>query len=190
MTTGRSILHSEMPGRSDGLFHGFQIWLNLPSELKMADPAYRDLDPAVIPMFEDGDSTLKLITGRLLLNQTWLTAEPATLSRTNPTIADIKITAGGIAEVQVQKDQKLLVSVFEGEEKLLRQGQTGVYSGEKVTLTAGDSGLRALILAGAPLEEPVVQYGPFVMNTMGEIEQTVSEYNNGNFLSVEQKTHG
>ena len=178
MTTGRGIVHSEMPEASVGQFHGFQIWLNLPSEQKMMDPAYQDLDPAAIPQFESGDAQIKLIAGALVVGGERLSGGFSNGLRTEATLADVRLPAGSQLALSVGASRALMVYVYEGSDRFIPRGHLGVFDGGVAELTAQED-LRAVVLAGEPLEEPVVQHGPFVMNTGAEIQQALRDFATG-----------
>ena len=186
MTTGRGILHSEMPEPSVDGFHGFQIWLNLPSEQKMMAPIYHDLDPDEIPGFADQGSETKLIAGALTVNNKLLEGVFDHGIRTAPTIADVRLEAGAEVQLEVAADKNLIVFVYDGEDQFIPLGHLGVFADGHAHLHANlhaTEGLRALVLAGERLHEPIVQHGPFVMNSEIEIEQAMRDYAAGTLAS-------
>lgn len=188
MTTGRGILHSEMPEPTDKSFHGFQIWLNLPSELKMTDPEYHDLGHEQIVHASLDVGSIRVITGGVNVNGDHYEAPAVNESRTRPVIADLHLLPHEQVTLDPERGQTFVYvyegrvyekSVTEKAEQKLSPSELGVFSPGGVRLTAGDKGLRALILGGDPLKEPVFQYGPFVMNTQDQIEQAVRDYQSG-----------
>ena len=192
MTAARGIIHSEMPQQSEGRMRGFQLWLNLPAKEKMKAAAYRDIPAGEIPRVQlpDGGDA-KVIAGTLELNGK-ATHGPvngggAKLS-TDPLYLDVRLPAGAQFNVAVAAGHNAFLYTYEGsahigsgsEAKPLPQRAAGVLSeGDAVHLKAGPAGVQFLLLAARPLREPVVQYGPFVMNTREEIEQAVADYRDG-----------
>lgn len=179
MTAGRGIIHEEMPQQNDGLLRGFQIWLNLPAKDKMQPAHYADVAAAAMPwqtLAAGGE--IKLIAGTQTGNQLLADASRVTA----PIIADVKLVAGE-ESLTLPPAHQALVFVFEGAVSIAGQGlkelDAAILSaGDSLTLTA-DKPARVLLIAGVPLNEPVVQYGPFVMNTAAEIDQAISDYRNG-----------
>ena len=179
MTAGRGIIHSEMPQQENGRMRGFQLWLNLPAKEKMKPAGYRDIQPDEIPVVElPGGGRAKVIAGTMSG-----TAGPIQGGSTDPVYWDIELPAGKVF-TQELKDKAVYIYPFEGsveiEDRTLAAHQGGVLgSGDTVSVKAGKDGARFLVLAAKPLREPVVQYGPFVMNTREEIEQAIRDYQNG-----------
>jgi redox-sensitive bicupin YhaK (pirin superfamily) len=175
MTAGRGVIHSEMPEQEDGLLHGFQLWLNLPSEQKMQPARYRDIQAGEIPQVQDPGVTVKVIAGR------YGDAEgPVFQERTRPVLLDIRLEPGAHLRYLGQPGLQLGAYVYGGATTELRTRQYGRFSSQgDVILVAGDEGANLLLFGGRPLAEPVAQYGPFVMNTQAEIERAIRDYNNG-----------
>lgn len=191
MTAGRGIIHSEMPEQVEGLAHGFQLWLNLPAREKMREPSYLDIQPGDIPRVEQKTgATLGVLGG-----QVGDVRGPIGDRATEPVYIDVALVAGGVAEVPLPRGHAAFVYPFVGDvvvgpsgaERKLERGTLGVLdegSDEKasgVRLSAKSGPARALVVAGKPLGEPVVQYGPFVMNTPEELEQAVRDLQAGRF---------
>jgi len=189
MTAGRGIIHSEMPQQESGLMRGFQLWINLPAAEKMKPASYRDIDAAELPeaSFEDG-SWVKVIAGEVQREGKTL-AGPIQGLTTDPLFVDVRLPAGGRFEQPIKAGYRAYVYVFEGDlaadpgsslDRLLPARHGGCLDGEgPVAVQASESGARFLLLAARPLGEPIVQYGPFVMNTRAEIEQAVADYHAG-----------
>ncbi len=187
MTAGRGIIHSEMPQQTAGRMRGFQLWLNLPARDKMQPAAYRDIpagDIPVQPLVAGGQ--LKLIAGQLALDGAILAGPINTDASmaTDPIYADVSLPADAGFRQPLGAEHNVVLYVFEG--RLEVDGlpvethhalQLG--DGDAVEVQAGAEGARFLLLAGKPLGEPVVQYGPFVMNTHKEIEQAMRDYASG-----------
>ncbi|MHB8496146.1 MAG: pirin family protein [Casimicrobiaceae bacterium] len=186
MTAGRGIVHSEMPEQEDGLMWGFQLWVNLPLEHKMAPPRYQDIAPERIPEVDLGSGArARVIAGRLR------DAEgPVRGVATEPHYFDVALPADSAADVALPRDHHAFAYVFDGEVRIgpvdstaeLARGELGVLSsGEQLRLAAGPDGGRLLIVAGRPLGEPIVRYGPFVMNTRDQIREAIEDYSQGRF---------
>jgi redox-sensitive bicupin YhaK (pirin superfamily) len=206
MTAGSGIMHQEMPqGDARGRMHGFQLWANLPSSLKMTKPRYQDVPAAVIPEVTDDDGTrVRIITGDF-----WGKKGPVEGVAADPRYLDVFVPPGKRKTLPVEVGRHAFAYVFEGSgtfsgasqpfgvltekengdgsETLVRE-RTGnrslvVFdSGDEVTVQAGDEGIRFLLVSGKPIEEPVAWYGPIVMNTQSELQQAVSELRNGTFI--------
>jgi redox-sensitive bicupin YhaK (pirin superfamily) len=187
MTAARGIIHSEMPQQSEGRMRGFQLWINLPSQEKMKPAGYRDIPATEIPLVElDGGGRVKVIAGRY-----GDAAGPVNGSHqlsTDPLYLDVQLPAGAVFEAASTPGHNAFLYAYEGSAQVGPQGKArdlphragGVLSdGDTVRVTAGAEGARFLLLAARPLREPVVQYGPFVMNTREEIEQALADYRDG-----------
>ncbi|MEZ5572508.1 MAG: pirin family protein [Halioglobus sp.] len=179
MTAAAGVLHSEMPEQEQGLLHGFQLWLNLPASEKMKPAAYRDLRAAEIAThLLEHKVAVSVIAGEATVDGRAMTGPIAGLS-TAPLLLDIQLAANQQVEIALNGDNRAQVYVYRGSTDALRRRELGVYSADTVLhITAGDEGVQALVLSGRPLHEPVVQYGPFVMNTQSEIDQAVRDYRN------------
>jgi redox-sensitive bicupin YhaK (pirin superfamily) len=205
MTAGRGILHQEMPqGDAHGQMHGFQLWANLPSSLKMTPPRYQDVPAIEIPEIVDDDGTRV----RIVCGDFWGKRGPVEGVAADPRYLDIFVPAGKRKTLPVEVERHAFAYVFEGSgvfrgasepfgvltekavddgEVLIRE-QTGNRSlvvfdrGDEVTVQAGDQGIRFLLVSGKPIAEPVAWYGPIVMNTQAELQQAVTELRNGTFI--------
>ena len=183
MTAGRGIIHSEMPQMTEGLLRGFQLWINLPAKEKMKPAGYRDIPRVEIPELRAPGATLKLIAGELTLAGATTTGPIHGLA-TAPLYVDVALEPGATITLPVPATHAAFLYVFEGAAEAggrpVPAGMAGVLGdGNEVTITAGPAGGRLLLLAGKPLREPVVQYGPFVMNTREEVEQAVNDFRRG-----------
>ena len=188
MTAGRGVIHSEMPQQEQGRMRGFQLWVNLPANEKMKPAAYRDIPAAEIPVVAlPQGGTAKVVAGTLEVAG-HATAGPIQGLTTAPLYVDIELPAGASVTVPTRKEHSAFVYVFEGTIGIgpsgaardVRTHHVGILEdGDEVTLTGGPAGGRLLLLAGHPLREPIVQYGPFVMNTRDEIEQAIRDYQSG-----------
>jgi len=180
MTAGRGIIHSEMPQQENGRMRGFQLWINLPAKEKMKPAGYRDIQPSEIPVVELPDGgRAKVVAGTL--NGT---AGPIQGGSTEPCYWDIELKAGKKLETKIPETLSAYIYPFEGSVEIggqvLKTNHGGVLgAGDTVAIKAGADGARFLLLAARPIREPIVQYGPFVMNTRAEIEQAIRDYQNG-----------
>lgn len=183
MTAGRGVIHSEMPEQQDGLMEGFQLWLNLPARDKMAPAWYRDFKADEIPEFTTAAGALV----RVIAGVSHGVAGAVTRETTAPLFLDIHVPAGARFTQPLAREANAFLYVYRGEAGvagttvarermaiLANDGRDGV-----VIESVGDAPARALLLAGRPLGEPIVQYGPFVMNTEEEIYAAVSDYRDG-----------
>lgn len=190
MTAGRGIIHSEMPQQQDGLMHGFQLWLNLPAAEKMKPAAYVDMTPEQIPQQALEQGAVKVIAGTLqttdLANNLTLSGPIQGLS-TAPQYYDIRLNAGQSLTLTLPAEHNAFVYPYQGEINIgdnantrrIPEHNAGVLTqGETVQLHATEP-CRLLLLAARPIGEPVVQYGPFVMNSVAEIEQAISDFQQG-----------
>ncbi|MGA2125363.1 MAG: pirin family protein [Xanthobacteraceae bacterium] len=205
MTAGSGILHQEMPqGDPQGRMHGFQLWANLPSALKMTPPRYQDIAAAEIPDVVDDDGTRV----RIICGDFWGRRGPVEGVAADPRYLDVSVAPGRRKTLPVETERHAFAYVFQGSgtfrsasqpfgvltekevdgrESVIRE-QTGnrslvlFDSGDEVTVQAGDEGVRFLLVSGRPIEEPVAWYGPIVMNTQAELQRAVTELRNGTFI--------
>lgn len=187
MTAGRGILHSEKPEQQSGLLHGFQLWLNLPADEKMKPPAYRDIRADEIPAGSfAGGGRVSVIAGRVKFSENAeLTGILPELS-TKPVMLDVSLKDAESVVLEFNPLYPALVYVVEGSlisDEVIRKDQLAVFSaGQRLQLKAGERGASMLVLSGRPLREPIVQYGPFVMNTAEQIDQAIMDFRNGRFV--------
>jgi len=205
MTSGSGILHQEMPkGNSQGQMHGFQLWANLPSELKMTDPRYQDVSGTEIPnILEDDGTIVKVIVGSF-----WGKTGPVDGIAAEPQYLDIYVPPGVKKTFPVDTYRKTFAYIFDGSgafdsasiptgillEKEIRGEELNIRdmsgnrtlvsfdTGDFVTVQAGEKGIRFLLISGKPIEEPVAWHGPVVMNTREELIQAFDELKNGTFI--------
>jgi len=205
MTSGSGILHQEMPkGNSKGQMHGFQLWANLPSELKMTNPRYQDVNSSEIPeIFEDDGTRVKVIVGSF-----WGKTGPVDGIAADPQYLDIYVPPGVKKTFPVDTYRKTFAYVFDGSgafdaasiptgvllEKEIRGEELNIRdmsgnrtlvsfdTGDFVTVQAGENGIRFLLISGKPIQEPVAWHGPVVMNTREELIQAFDELKNGTFI--------
>ena len=205
MTAGSGILHQEMPhGNAAGQMHGFQLWANLPSSLKMSAPRYQDVSAKEIPEIIDDDGTrVKVIVGAF-----WGAMGPVDGIAADPQYLDIYVPPGVTKRLPVDTYRKTFAYVFQGAGQFRDASQpTGVLlekevagqevnirdlsgnrtlvrfdTGDEIAVRAGPEGVRFLLVSGKPIEEPVAWHGPIVMNTASEIAEAVRDLRNGTFI--------
>lgn len=182
MVAGRGVIHSEIPEQKDGVMEGFQLWLNLPAQDKMSEPWYRDFASAEIPQYVTADG----VAVRVIAGSSNGTAGAMTRPVTEPLYLDIHLPAGTSFTAALAQTHNAFLYVYRG--KLDIEGQEVVSQrmailsndADRVTLHAPEAA-RAILVAGKPLHEPIVQYGPFVMNTQEQIHQTLEDFGSGRF---------
>jgi quercetin 2,3-dioxygenase len=191
MTAGRGIIHSEMPQQTEGRMRGFQLWLNLPAKDKMKPAGYQDIAPEHIPTATLPGVRVRVVAGRFepLPAGTAVVEGPAGGGATAPLYLDVALEADATLALATPTGHRLLAYVFEGGVSIgtraLEKGQLAILgAGERLTLTAGAAASRVLVLGARPLSEPVVHYGPFVMNTAAEIEQAIRDYQAGRLTAA------
>lgn len=197
MTAARGIIHSEMPQQSEGRMRGFQLWLNLPSKEKMKPAVYRDIPASELPVGllpQGGD--VRVIAGELAMAAATITGpvnRQGDRLSTDPLFIDVNLPAGAEFTAPITAGHNAFIYVYEGEAKIgcandgkyLPHRAAGVLSdGDNVRVQSGPEGTRFLLLAAKPLREPVVQYGPFVMNTREEIEQALADFRDGRLVAA------
>lgn len=188
MTAGRGIIHSEMPQQAAGRMRGFQLWINLPAREKMKPAAYREIPSHDIPTVAlAGGGEARVIAGDLD-HAGRTTQGPIQGLSTEPLYFDLRLPADAAVTVPTPAHHNAFLYVYEGNAVVgegaaarpLPYRAAGLLTpGGNVQLRAGPQGMRALLLAGKPIGEPVVQYGPFVMNTAYEIQQAIVDYQRG-----------
>jgi quercetin 2,3-dioxygenase len=180
MTAGRGVIHSELPEQSEGRMEGFQLWLNLPAKDKMNAPWYRDIQSDEVPEWRGAGAVARVIAG-----STHGVQGAVQRDGTEPLYLDLHLDAGATFEQPLPESHNAFVYVYRG---TLRIGEQDVpvqrmailrNTGDGVRLTAGGDGARAILIAGKPLKEPIVQHGPFVMNTQQEIFKAVEDFRAG-----------
>lgn len=192
MTAGRGVIHSEMPQQREGRMRGFQLWLNLPAKEKMKPASYVDLPRERIPEGEFAGGIARVIAGGLELGERALEGPIAGLT-TEPVFYDVELDAGAVFEAALPPGHNSLVYAYEGRLSVgpasdadpLRTQAAGLLGEGDSVRVAAESGesARFILLAGKPIGEPIVQRGPFVMNTRQEIEQAVRDYTEGTLVA-------
>ena len=205
MTAGSGIMHQEMPrGNAQGQMHGFQLWANLPSDLKMTTPRYQEVAARDIPEVTDDDGTkVRIITGDF-----WGKRGPVDGIAADPQYLDVTVPPGLRKKLKVDTYRRSFAYVFEGDaafadasapagvllEKEVAGEEVNIRdmsgnrtlirfgTGDEITVQAGENGARFLLISGAPIQEPVAWHGPIVMNTREELLTAMSELRNGTFI--------
>ncbi len=183
MTAGRGLIHSEMPEQEEGKMEGFQLWLNLPSQLKMCEPKYQDIPHAQLPQVDAAPGVRVTVIGGAVNG----TAGPIQSEHTQPQFWDLHFNAdGAVFEQNLPIDHHAFIYVYRGEVQVLGQNTTTVPTERMGILGSGDHlrlqgqvGSKAIVLAGQPLREPIAQYGPFVMNTRQQLIEAVEDFKAG-----------
>ncbi len=204
MTAGSGILHQEMPrGNERGTMHGFQLWANLPSSLKMTDPRYQDIPAGEVPEVTDDDGTKV----RIICGSFWGKRGPVEGIAADPRYLDIWVPPGKRKRLPVESSRHAFAYVFDGsgtfrdasepfgvltervgsEDTVVREmtGNRSLVlfdSGDEITVQAGEEGIRLLLVSGKPIKEPVAWYGPIVMNTHEELQQALMDLQDGTFI--------
>ncbi len=205
MTAGSGILHQEMPkGDAQGRMHGFQLWANLPSSLKMTTPRYQDVKGVDIPEVVDDDGTRV----RVICGSFWGKHGPVDGVAADPRYLDVYVPPGGRKRLTVETARNAFAYIFEGsgrfrdasEPRAVQTDRVGAPEpgpedpdvenrtlvvfdrGDEVVVQAGDDGIRFLLVSGQPIEEPVAWYGPIVMNTEEELRRAYAELRAGTFI--------
>lgn len=180
MTAGKGIMHSEMPEQENGLMWGFQLWVNLPSKSKMTQPRYQDITPDKIPTDDKTDGlSIRVIAG----DHNDLTG-PITDITTAPLYLDISLEKGCSTSIAIPTTHNRLLYCYSGAlqigDSTVEKGSLAILSNDATLLmNSGKQSSSAIVIAGLPIGEPVVRYGPFVMNTHKEIKQAIYDAQNG-----------
>jgi len=204
MTAGSGILHQEMPkGDARGRMHGFQLWANLPSSLKMTAPRYQDIPSSAIPEITDDDGTHV----RVICGEFWGKKGAVEGVAADPSYVDISVPPNRRKRLKIETTRNAFAYVFAGSgtfrdasdpravltEQVSQPDAAPVYdasnhslvlfdSGDEMVVQAGPEGIRFLLVSGKPIEEPVAWYGPIVMNTQDELRQAMADLRDGTFI--------
>jgi len=189
MTSGRGIMHEEMPRPHEDEMVGFQLWVNLPARLKMTSPRYQNITSDQIPEIRHEDG----VKIRVIAGEVDGVRGPVSEIVADPTYLDISVPANGTFSQSIERGQAAFAYLFEGE-GLFEAGDAEagkpiphprlivLGDGDRVSVRAVDQGVRFLLVSGKPLNEPIARWGPFVMNAQEEIEQTLEDLKNGTFI--------
>jgi len=184
MKAASGVIHSEMPQQSNGLMRGFQLWINLPASEKMSAPAYQEFSAAAIPEVTLDGARVRVLAGEFVGTR-GVIDDPATDVR----YLDVTLAADARFSLPLETTHHAFVYVFEGSARLADQALPKhalavLGAGDTVEIVAGAAGARFILVAGRPIGEPVVQYGPFVMTTREEIEQAIADYRDGRLVQT------
>ena len=183
MKAASGVIHSEMPKQENGLMRGFQLWINLPAANKMDTPEYQEYDSAAFPVIETSDYNVKLLIGQLAN-----ISAPIVDDITNMSYFDVQVKAGKRFQHELPAENNSFLYVFEGGGQLNGQSvplNTLIALGaddHSPEFIAGEQGARFVVISGKPINESIVQYGPFVMNTKEEIDQAMRDFQSNNFV--------
>ncbi|MFN8457543.1 MAG: pirin family protein [Anaerolineae bacterium] len=185
MTSGRGIMHEEMPRRdANGKVNGFQLWVNLPAAQKMTSPRYQEVAAATIPTVTKGGATVRVVVG-----QVWDASGPVTEIAAKPVYLEVILQPGASFAQPTFSEHTALAYIFEGagrfgaEREMIAASRLAVFGAGDQLEVESETGMRFLFFAGAPFGEPIVPYGPFVMNTVEEIKQALVDLQRGTFIT-------
>ena len=184
MKTGSGIIHSEMPAMSEGKLHGFQLWINMPAELKMSKPDYIYIDSDKMQVHIDGDKQVKIIAGK------FENAEgPVKGHNVEPIYFDIELEKDKDFNFELPSSHNSFIYLIDGEIKIGEQSHKKIKNSTLILLTKGEklqvsslTKAKFLLISGKPIGEQIARGGPFVMNTKAEVLQAVQDYHNGTFV--------
>jgi quercetin 2,3-dioxygenase len=192
MKAASGVIHSEMPRQTDGLMRGFQLWINLPAAHKMDEPAYQDIAPEAIPAHEAPGVRVRVLAGERAGVR-----GPIDDPLTQLLYLDVGLEPGArfIRESAADAGHATFIYVFEGDaviagQAIPRHHFAALGPGERLDVSAGSEGARFILVGGRPIGEPIVQYGPFVMNTREEIDRAFADYRDGKLVRQRAQVDG
>jgi len=184
MKTGSGIIHSEMPAMKEGKLHGFQLWINMPSKMKMNKPEYHYIDSNKISVHKDDEKRVKVIAGKFKKSES-----PIKDHNVDPIYFDIELKKEKEFSFEIPKSHNSFIYLIHGAIKIGQKTHNKVKDSTLILLTRGKnlrvsalSSAKFLLISGKPIGEQIARGGPFVMNTKQEILQAVNDYHNGNFV--------
>lgn len=188
MKAASGVIHSEMPQQAEGLMRGFQLWINLPASEKMSNPEYQEFPAARIPSVEGGGARVKVIGGAF-----GGARGPIRDPHTDIQYLDVTLAPGSRFTHRLDAALNAFLYLFEGAAEIAAthvsiRRLVVLAAGDELEVTAPPAGARFLLIAGRPLNEPVVQHGPFVMNTEEEIRQAFEDFRNGRLVQQKAST--
>lgn len=188
MTTGRGLIHSEMPEQSEGKMSGFQLWVNLPAEKKMIEPDWHDHPAETVPTETREGGTVRVLGGS---TKDGTQGPGRSAGDTDIRLLDVKLEPGATFEETLPKEHNAFLAVYGGSVTGLAEGEPQpevsdpsiavLSQGENVRVQAGPDGAEFLLVAGRPIREPIARHGPFVMNTQGELREAFEDFQRGKF---------
>ena len=183
MKTGRGIIHSEMPAMEDGKLHGFQLWINMPSDLKKNKPEYLYIDSTDIPVFQDEDKIIRLIAGKY-----FDTEGSVKNHNVDPIFFDIELAEGKKFDLELPLENNSFIYLIDGKIKIGNEVNEDLKNSTLILLEKGkkleivsEIKSKFLLVSGKPINEPIARGGPFVMNTKQEVLQAIQDFNSGTF---------
>ena len=190
MKAASGVIHSEMPRQANGLMRGFQLWINLPASEKLSDPAYQEFSAAAIPEVTQEGTRVRVLAGEFDGTR-GVIDDPAT----DVLYLDVALPAHAAFSLPLDVSHNAFVYVFEGsvqleKDELPQHALAVLGAGDTVDIRTGAEGARFILVAGRPIGEPVVQHGPFVMNTREEIEQAITDYRDGKLVHTRAEMRG
>lgn len=190
MKAGSGVIHSEMPQQSEGLMRGFQLWINLPAEQKMSPPAYQEYSPQALPVVEQAGLQVKVLLGKYQG-----IAGPIQDPYTHVQYYDITLGVGEVFAHTIASSLNAFTYIYEGQVQIAGQvlpthSLVVFADGDTVEIQSGKEQSRFILVAGQPIGEPIVQYGPFVMNTQTEIHQAMADYRDGTLVQEKAEMIG
>lgn len=190
MKAASGVIHSEMPLQEKGLMRGFQLWINLPASQKMTEPQYQEFSPEAIPELILPEGKIRILCGQLH-NQDGVIQDP----NTNAFYFDVTLSPDKSLEIATPEKHTCFIYVFEGDvqsqaQQIPKHTLAVMGEGEKIALASQKNGARLIVVGGQPIGEPIVQYGPFVMNTRSEIEQAFLDYQSGRLVRAKASKTG
>ena len=184
MKTGSGIIHSEMPAMKEGKLHGFQLWINMPSKLKMSKPEYIYIDADKMKIHKDIDKKIKVIAGKFEKAE-----GPVKGHNVEPIYFDVELNKGKKFDFKIPSTHNSFIYLINGEIEIGEKKHTKVKDSTLVLLSRGENlkvsakiNAKFLVISGKPINEEIARGGPFVMNTKSEILQAVKDYHSGNFV--------
>lgn len=186
MTAARGIIHSEMPEQDQGVMRGFQLWLNLPACEKMADPEYHDIPSAQIPRLHTEQGVEAVVIAGTFIEGQQRQAGAVQRPNTEPQVFDLRLPAGSSVSPELPAGHRALLYIYQGQARVqdsheAQAGRLVRLDDQGELLISSTDGAGVLLIAGKPLNEPIVQYGPFVMNSREEIDQALRDFRDGTF---------
>lgn len=183
MKTGRGIIHSEMPAMSEGKLQGFQLWINMPAELKKNKPEYIYIDSKQMQTYKDIDKKITIIAGKFKDVE-----GPVSKHNVEPIYFDVELKEGKEFNFELSSTHNSFIYLFEGSIKIGDQAHASIQNSKIIILNKennlkvlGLKNSKFLLISGKPIGEPIVRGGPFVMNTQAEIKEAIQDFHNGTF---------